>query len=128
MPARCSNHWPTQTQMVSEGYIYVLVRIGGRHVLPVCKSPHVVYYFSANHVTFTHHLSLCSSMVRASHWQSEGYGFDSCQGLWKFFWESSLRVCILKHYNYQATTITLMLFGSWNVNYITWIGSSMEQL
>ena len=25
------------------------------------------------YVTFTHHLSPCSSMVRASHWSSEGY-------------------------------------------------------
>ena len=31
--------------MVSEGYIYVLVRIDGRHVLPVCKSRYVVYSF-----------------------------------------------------------------------------------
>ena len=36
-------------------------------------------------VTFAHHLSQCSSMVRASHRRSEGYGFDSRQGLTKFF-------------------------------------------
>ena len=36
-------------------------------------------------VTFIPHLSLCSSMVRASFRQSEGYGFDFRQGLRKFF-------------------------------------------
>ena len=37
-------------------------------------------------VTFAHHISQCSSMVRASHRRSEGYGLDSRQGLRKFFW------------------------------------------
>ena len=36
-------------------------------------------------VTFARHLSPCSSMVRASHRRSEVYGFDSRQGLRKFF-------------------------------------------
>ena len=31
-PVRCSNHWATWTQMASEGYIYVLVRVDGRHI------------------------------------------------------------------------------------------------
>ena len=34
--------------MVSEGYIYVLVRIDGRHVLPVCKSRYVAYLVLIN--------------------------------------------------------------------------------
>ena len=36
-------------------------------------------------VTFIPHLSLCSSMVRASYRRSEGYGFNFRQGLRKFF-------------------------------------------
>ena len=32
------------------------------------------------------HLSLGSSMVRASHWRSEGCGFDSRLGLRNIFW------------------------------------------
>ena len=34
---------------------------------------------------------------RASHWRSEDYGFDSRQGLGKFFWGNSSRVCVLKN-------------------------------
>ena len=41
-----------------------------------------------------------------SHRRSEGYVFDSRQGLRKFFWENCLRACVLRTYNYQATTIT----------------------
>ena len=48
-PMRRSNHWATCTQMVSEGYIYVLIRIDGRHMycqfasldmLSMCFSDH----------------------------------------------------------------------------------------
>ena len=102
-PVRCSNHWATLTQMVSEGYIYVLVRNDGKHM----------YCQSANqyiNVTFAHHLSPCSSMVRASHRRSEGYGFDSRQGLRKFFWVKQLKnahkIIYIYIYIYQATATT----------------------
>ena len=49
-------------------------------------------------VTFTHHLSLCSSMVRASHRRSEGYGFDSRQGLRKVFLREQLEGKRIKKY------------------------------
>ena len=55
-PVRCSNHWATRTQLVSEGYIYVLVRIDSRHMY--CKSRYVAY-FSANQWVFK-----CGSLVR----------------------------------------------------------------
>ena len=43
-PVRCSNHWATWTQMVSEGYIYVLVRI------ETCRQAvHVHYQYGPVH-------------------------------------------------------------------------------
>ena len=48
-------------------------------------SNHWATYTQYINVTFTHHPSPCSAMVWASH-QRSGYGFDSCQGLTKFFW------------------------------------------
>ena len=105
-PVRFSNHWATWTQMVSEGYIYVLVlvkvflnRIAWEHrirsyistELPhsttslistmnrrhieTCRLAMHVSTISTNqyiNVTFAHHLSPCRSMIRASHWRSEG--------------------------------------------------------
>ena len=58
--------------MMSEGYICELVRMDGT----VCESGESVMVES---------LSLCSSVVRASHQRSEGYRFDSHQGLRTFF-------------------------------------------
>ena len=61
--------------------------------LPIYMS--TIYTNQYTNLTFAHHLSLCSSMVRTSHRRSEGYGFDSLQGLRKFFWENILRACVL---------------------------------
>ena len=60
-----------KTQMMSEGHIYVLVRIDGRHIY--CEYINLIFA-----------LSPCSSMVRTCHRGSEDYGFDSRQGLGKF--------------------------------------------
>ena len=49
------------------------------HHLSPCSSMVRAFHWSSEgyrlytYVTFTHHLSPCSSMVRASHWSSEGY-------------------------------------------------------
>ena len=97
--------------MVSEGLICVLVRIDGRHMycqpaslnmssiifvlindnrryIETCRlAVHMstIYTNQYTNLNFTHRLSLCSSMIRASHRRPEDYGFDSRQGLRKFF-------------------------------------------
>ena len=43
-----------------------------------------IYMNQYTNLTFAHHLSLCSSTVRASHQRSEGYRFNSHQGLKRF--------------------------------------------
>ena len=67
-----------------------------RKILYEYTRSYTIYTNQYTNLTFAHHLSLCSSMVRASHRRSEGYGFDSRQGLKKFFWENSFRACILR--------------------------------
>ena len=69
-----------------------------RHIETCRLAVHMstIYTNQYTNLTFAHHMSLCSSMVRASHRRSKGYGFDSPQGFRKFFWENSLRACVLR--------------------------------
>ena len=46
-------------------------------------------------------------MVRAPHRRSEGYRFDSRQGLKKIFWENSLRACVLRKSVVYKAKITI---------------------
>ena len=86
-----------------------------RHIETCRLTVHMstIYMKQYTNLTFAHHLSLCSSMVRASHRRSEGYGFDSRQGLRKFFWENSLRACVLSVCMYVCIYVCIIV--PWSV-------------
>ena len=88
-PARCSNHWTTWTQMVSDmSSIYFRLAFI-LDLFETCRRAVHIFTINMNqyiNVTFAHHLSPRSSMIRASHRRSESSGFDSRQGLRTFFW------------------------------------------
>ena len=93
--------WPWHRFQLSPFYVNHIKN--RRHIETSRLAVHMstIYTNQYRNLTFAHHLSLCISMVRASHWRSEGYGLDSRQELRTFFSENSLRACVLRIYPNQ---------------------------
>ena len=130
-PVKRSNHWVTDTQMASlcasltylhDMQIMILSRYSFKiwelgDIVDRCwlmidecsSSPNLRKTISEPQSTWARHLSSGSSMVKASHWSTEGCGFDNCLGLRKRFYEIGTWRTFFDHLTYLRGLISFII-------------------